>query len=258
LKLSPDDPAALKSLTPEQLRGKVPVLDTSNPATEEFFRRPISTRPLVIVLSDEPAPASQEARLRDASASVSGAHPVIVVWDEALRTAIIAAKDGTVSLKIPPPTSVPVRLRNVAGVLRGSDPSLKETCVLVTAHYDHLGVRSAGDGDHIYNGANDDASGTGSVIEIAVALASLSQKPRRSIVFMTFFGEEIGLLGSKYYSRHPLFPLAKTVAQINLEHLGRTDGTLCREWVRPRYWDSTTQVPPMCCVTLQRKLVSNW
>ena len=62
------------------------------------------------------------------------------------------------------------------------------------------------------------------MIEIAVALASLSRKPRRSIVFMTFFGEEVGLLGSRYYSRHPLFPLTKTVAQVNLEHLGRTDG----------------------------------
>jgi Zn-dependent M28 family amino/carboxypeptidase len=101
---------------------------------------------------------------------------------------------------------------------------LKNTFVLVTAHYDHLGGRASNEGDHIYNGANDDASGTASVIEIAAALASLPEKPKRSIVFMTFFGEEVGRLGSRYYSRHPLVPLAKTVAQVNLEHLGRTDG----------------------------------
>jgi len=96
---------------------------------------------------------------------------------------------------------------------------------VLTAHYDHLGVRGTGEGDHIYNGANDDASGTSSVIEIAKALAALGQRPRRSIVFMTVFGEELGDLGSRYYCQHPVFPLAKTVADINLEQLGRTDDT---------------------------------
>jgi len=96
---------------------------------------------------------------------------------------------------------------------------------VLTGHYDHLGVRGTGEGDHIYNGANDDASGTSSVIEIAKALASLPQRPRRSIVFMTLFGEELGDLGSRYYCQHPVFPLAKTIANINLEQLGRTDDT---------------------------------
>ena len=116
----------------------------------------------------------------------------------------------------------PVRVRNVVGVLRGSDPALKDTYVLVTAHYDHLGIKP-GEGDTIYNGANDDGSGTVSVIEVASALASMKQRPRRSIVFMTFFGEERGLLGSRYYGQHPLFPLDRTVADINLEQVGRTD-----------------------------------
>ena len=119
----------------------------------------------------------------------------------------------------------PVKLRNVIGVLRGSDPALKDTYLVLTAHYDHLGVRGSGEGDHIYNGANDDASGTSSVVEIAKALAALPQRPRRSIVFLTLFGEELGELGSRYYCQHPVFPLAKTVADINLEQLGRTDDT---------------------------------
>jgi Zn-dependent M28 family amino/carboxypeptidase len=78
-------------------------------------------------------------------------------------------------------------------------------------------------GDRIYNGANDNGSGTVSVMEIAAALARLKTHPRRSILFITFFGEEEGLLGSAYYARHPIFPLAKSVANLNLEQLGRTD-----------------------------------
>jgi hypothetical protein len=113
-------------------------------------------------------------------------------------------------------------VRNVAGVLRGSDPALASTYVLVTAHYDHLGV-GKGDGDQVFNGANDDGSGTVSVIELANAFAAQKVRPRRSIVFMTVFGEEHGLVGSRYYGAHPLVPVASTVADINLEQVGRTD-----------------------------------
>ncbi|HEX5085797.1 MAG TPA: M28 family peptidase [Blastocatellia bacterium] len=116
-----------------------------------------------------------------------------------------------------------VKLRNVVGLLRGSDPALKDSYVIVSAHYDHIGVRPAGEGDRINNGANDDGSGTVSVIELASALAGLKQKPKRSVVFITWFGEEKGLQGSRYYARHPLFPLDKTVAMVNLEQVGRTD-----------------------------------
>ena len=113
----------------------------------------------------------------------------------------------------------------MAGILRGSDPALKDTYVIVSAHYDHIGVRDpcpAGE-DCINNGANDDGSGTVSVIEIASALSALNPRPKRSILFVTFFGEELGLVGSRFYGRNPLVPLAKTVAQINMEQVGRTD-----------------------------------
>lgn len=109
-------------------------------------------------------------------------------------------------------------VRNVIGIVPGTDPKLKDTYVLVTAHYDHLGKTEAG---VIYNGANDDGSGTVSVIEIAKALGKT--KPKRTIVFMTFWGEERGLLGSSYYGAHPIFPVAKTIADINIEQVGRTD-----------------------------------
>lgn len=119
----------------------------------------------------------------------------------------------------------PQKVRNVIGILRGSDPKLKDTYVLVTAHYDHLGIRQNLEGDNIFNGANDDGSGTVSVMELAYALGSLKQRPKRSIVFMTFYGEEKGLVGSRYYGAHPVFPIAQTVADVNLEQIGRTDDT---------------------------------
>jgi hypothetical protein len=146
----------------------------------------------------------------------------------AVRASVAARWDGA--------TERPVRLRNVIGLVRGSDPHLKDTYVLVTAHYDHLGRQLSGAGDTIFNGANDDASGTASVIEIASALAALPAKPRRTLVFITFFGEELGLLGSRFYARHPVFPLDRTVAAINLEHLGRTDA---EEGAKPRNLEVT-------------------
>jgi len=112
--------------------------------------------------------------------------------------------------------------RNVAGILRGSDPRLKDTYVILSSHYDHVGLAQSGE-DRIFNGANDDASGTASVLEVANALAALHPRPKRSILFILFCGEEKGLRGSSYYVMHPLVPLSKTVAQLNLEQLGRTD-----------------------------------
>ncbi len=132
---------------------------------------------------------------------------------------------GSITLEIAESLEKPVRLRNVIGILPGSDPALKDTCVIVSAHYDHVGVVPTAAGDKIYNGANDDGSGTVSVIELASALTTLKQRPKRSIVFIAWFGEEKGLLGSRFYGRRPVFPLNKTVAMVNLEQVGRTDST---------------------------------
>jgi hypothetical protein len=136
------------------------------------------------------------------------------------------AADAAADVRIPAPSETPVKVRNVAGILRGSDPALKDTYVIVSAHYDHIGVRDNCDPskeDCINNGANDDGSGTVGVLELASALSNLNPRPRRSILFLTFFGEELGLVGSRYYGRHPLVPLEKTVAQVNMEQIGRTD-----------------------------------
>jgi Zn-dependent M28 family amino/carboxypeptidase len=149
--------------------------------------------------------------------------PMVSVWDPAVLSALTSGvTDVKVSAHIPAAIAEPVNLRNVVGMLRGSDPALKDTCLVLSAHYDHLGVRADG-ADRIYNGANDDASGVATVIEAAAALAALPSRPKRSIVFVALFGEEVGEIGSRYYVQHPVFPAAKTIADVNLEQLGRTD-----------------------------------
>ncbi|UCF19344.1 MAG: M28 family peptidase [Gemmatimonadota bacterium] len=110
---------------------------------------------------------------------------------------------------------------NTIGVLPGSDPQLKNEYVLFSAHMDHVGVGRPIGGDSIYNGADDNASGTVTIIELSVAFASLDARPRRSLIFLTVSGEEKGLLGSRWYAEHPEFPLEQTVANINMDMLGR-------------------------------------
>ena len=111
---------------------------------------------------------------------------------------------------------------NVLGYIEGTDPQLKEELVIVTAHYDHLGKR----GDAIYNGADDNGSGTATVLEVAEAFVKAKNQnagPKRSVLVMLVTGEEKGLLGSKYYSEKPIFPLANTIANVNVDMVGRSD-----------------------------------
>jgi Zn-dependent M28 family amino/carboxypeptidase len=111
---------------------------------------------------------------------------------------------------------------NVAGILAGSDPKLRDQYVVYSAHWDHLGIGAPNkSGDKIYNGALDNATGVASVIGIAQAFSSLppAQRPRRSILFLFPTAEEQGLLGAEWYSRHPLVPLDKTAANVNLDSM---------------------------------------
>ena len=108
---------------------------------------------------------------------------------------------------------------NVIGKLEGSDPKLNGEYVIYTAHWDHLGRHPELQGDQIFNGAIDNASGVASVIEIADAFRKISPPPKRSVLFMATTAEEAGLLGAKYYAEHPLYPLQKTLADINLDSM---------------------------------------
>ncbi|MGI8955920.1 MAG: M20/M25/M40 family metallo-hydrolase [Chthoniobacterales bacterium] len=106
---------------------------------------------------------------------------------------------------------------NVVGKFEGSDPKLKNEYVIYSAHWDHLGRDTQLQGDQIYNGALDNASGVASILEIAQAFTKLPQPPPRSILFIATTAEEAGLLGAKYYAENPLYPLDHTLADINID-----------------------------------------
>lgn len=184
------------------------------PAALLFVRRDITATGYFSATSlVDPA---QRGRQLSAAPSVVVAGTVVGRWFDTLPTGETGA---TLSVILGAPLETPAPQRNVIGVLPGSDQTLAGTFVLVTAHYDGQG-RPPRPG---WNSANDNGSGTVSIIEMANALASIKPPPKRSIAFIAFHGEESGLVGSRYYAEHPVLPLDKTVSEINVEMVGRTD-----------------------------------
>lgn len=108
---------------------------------------------------------------------------------------------------------------NIAAILPGSDPKLKNEYILFSAHTDHLGVGTAVNGDSIYNGAIDNASGTAALLEMARAWSAAPKQPRRSIMFLAVTGEEEGLLGSDYYANYPTVPISQIIANLNMDEV---------------------------------------
>lgn len=133
----------------------------------------------------------------------------------------VASPFKVASLKIrAPKTRTPVGTENALGFVEGTDK--KDEILVVSAHHDHLGVIAG----KVYNGADDDGSGTAALINLAEAFAQAKKDghgPRRSLLFLSVTGEEEGLFGSEYYAAHPVFPLARTVADLNVDMIGRTD-----------------------------------
>ena len=145
---------------------------------------------------------------------------------------------GIFKIEIPKQTGGQAAVRNVIGVLKGSDPKLANEAIIFTAHLDHIG-QSTGVGDTIFNGADDDASGVTAVLTLADAYSALTTKPKRTVIFMTFWGEEKGLLGSNYYANHPTWPLEQTIANINIEMIGRPEpGANEKVWVTGWHYSS--------------------
>ena len=140
-----------------------------------------------------------------------GASPTPVMREVPGLTIEVALADSVLLA-----TSAP----NTIGILEGSDPRLKHEFLIYSAHMDHIGI-SPGQRDSINNGADDDASGTAGVIELAKAFAQPGARPKRSIVFLTVSGEEKGLWGSRYFSEHPTVPLDRVVADFNIDMIGR-------------------------------------
>ena len=150
--------------------------------------------------------------------------------DEVKKKITETMKPATVSVNIPvaftaKSQEVPLRAENVLGFLEGSDPKLKNEVLVLTSHYDHIGMLDDPNAkDKINNGADDDGSGTTGVLLIAEAFANAKKAgkgPKRSILFMTVVGEEKGLLGSEWYAENPIFPIENTIANLNTDMIGR-------------------------------------
>ena len=150
--------------------------------------------------------------------------------DEVKKKITETMKPATVSVNIPvafnaKSQEVPLRAENVLGFLEGSDPKLKNEVLVLTSHYDHIGMLDDPNAkDKINNGADDDGSGTTGVLLIAEAFANAKKAgkgPKRSILFMTVVGEEKGLLGSEWYAENPVFPIENTIANLNTDMIGR-------------------------------------
>ncbi|HBB95632.1 MAG TPA: hypothetical protein DC054_09595 [Blastocatellia bacterium] len=203
--------------------------------------RAAGARALILISSEDELNADRLSRLSYDNAGEAG-WPVVVISRRVAATLLggaeglsafeKSAKDRTRSLPIPKEVSLTVDVIrrespsfNVVGILRGSDPILSEEAIVIGAHYDHLGRGGEGslaprEGE-IHHGADDNASGVAGLIELVRVLSTQKPKPRRTIVFIAFSGEEEGLLGSDYYVNHSIIPLAKTVAMINMDMIGR-------------------------------------
>jgi hypothetical protein len=157
--------------------------------------------------------------------SAAGAEALFQGAPQPLEEVLKAAKAGRPrSFELPVEARLRVASRhrqlqspNVVALLPGSDPDLRQEYVVYTAHLDHLGVGEPDEGDAIYNGALDNASGTAVLLEVARAFASLPQRPRRSVLFLAVTAEEKGLLGSDYFVHHPTVPAESLVANLNLD-----------------------------------------
>jgi Zn-dependent M28 family amino/carboxypeptidase len=141
---------------------------------------------------------------------------------DALKKSAVTKDFRPVALSAKANTEIKQQIRafkshNVIGKLEGDDPKLRDEYIIYTAHWDHLGRHPELQGDQIFNGAIDNASGVASVIELAAAFTKLNPPPKRSVLFMDTTAEEAGLLGAKYYVEHPLYPLEKTLADINID-----------------------------------------
>ncbi len=231
---APQTPSAATSPTTlaPLASGEIPELEQSRPET---------VRALLAVLAAD----SMEGRATGARGSARAAR---FIAERMAAVGLLAAGDSGYFQRVPlwlrPPSqpgrparpsgvrtwaqynALPANQRtigvNVVGILPGTDSALRSEAILVDAHYDHVGIGPAVNGDSIYNGADDDGSGTVAVIEIARIIARQGGN-RRTIVFAATTGEEVGLLGTNWYIAYPPFPLGQTVANFEIEMIGRPD-----------------------------------
>jgi len=203
----------------------------------------------LILVNDQPGPAEEDLLLKFGSLTgpdnagillVQAKRDAVDAWlkpsgktladlqkeiDEKLQPTSYYVPETKIELSVDV-KKIPAETQNVVGILRGSDPKLAQEAIVIGAHYDHLGLGernslSPSQAGKVHPGADDNASGTAAVLELASALAARRADLRRSIVFLAFSGEELGLLGSSYYTKNPVWPLEQTAAMMNLDMVGR-------------------------------------
>jgi Zn-dependent M28 family amino/carboxypeptidase len=207
--------------------GAIGTISVANPKSMDipWARATLARLQPAMALAD---PSLDEARGQQLSVTMNPAHADKLLAGSGHTFAEILALVDTG--KPVPSFALPARLKatahvetaevesqNVAGILRGADPKRRDEYVVVSAHLDHLGVGGAVNGDTIYNGAMDNASGVAAILEVAAALRESGAKPARSILFVAVTGEEKGLLGSQYFGAHPTVPRASIVANVNTD-----------------------------------------
>ena len=249
-----DSPTGSDAFSGLDVRGAVVIAVTSPDSISRWLRPILAQQPAALIFLTERSDRSwrslAQSQLRTTlgkgweAGAQRGGTPIIEVRDAALAAAlaangfdVTAARSGTAPLGagagaiLLPGLTLTIHLAfetverlsapNVVGVLEGSDPMLKHEYIVFSGHMDHVGIRRAIDGDSIYNGADDDASGTIAVVEAAEAFASLNPRPRRSLMFLLVSGEEKGLWGSEYFSEEPTVPIDRIVANLNADMVGR-------------------------------------
>lgn len=220
------------------------VMDRARPLADQVLRAVNLAGPKAVILLSDADSAAFAGRLvaqtRDRTALDLGVpRPLIVEVREAVmrgplavagvKPAAVRAWGGpvvkdllslTATLDVKEVVTSRQTAPNTIGILPGTDPQLRNEYVLFSAHMDHIGV-TPGQPDSINNGADDDASGTTGVIELAEAFSRPDARPKRSLIFLTVSGEEKGLWGSRYFTEHPVVPLKDVVADINMDMIGR-------------------------------------
>lgn len=226
--------------------GSVVLIDLSDAksgASQRTIRAFAATKASLLLMSD---PASWKANqerfskeLPTLPANFPGeparVRPTLCAISPESAPGLLQAADGTEVTMSGPTAPDPLETRNVVGILRGSDPTLKNEYVVFSAHMDHLGVNGT-TGDTIYNGADDDASGTSTVEELA-RIFSKGERPKRSVMFVTFGSEELGLVGSHAFALNPPVPLDSIVAAIEFEQTG-----LPQENMDGHFWMTGSQL----------------
>ena len=220
---------------PKMMRNRVLILDVPSFPTSPILRQAMRDRPRAILIVAEKVESRAWKRGRRPSrnrvfgvisrkaarrlaAKLKAPKDCLLPLTQGAEVRVREASGPAVRITVAS-RSLELKVPNVVGFLPGSDPRLRKQVVVIGSHLDHLGRR----GGQVYPGADDDGSGSTALIAVAKAFAANGQRPKRSLLFLAFTGEELGLLGSKYHVEHPIIPLKRMVCELQMDMIGRNE-----------------------------------